>query len=58
MEFETTVTGHPSKDKYYFRTAIPQEIALKLLKLKRNQKKQKIKWKVNKEKVWILRVRK
>ena len=44
MEAKTTVTMHKSQGKYYFRTAIPQGMALKILGLKRDVAKQKLKW--------------
>ncbi len=53
LETQSTVTPHWSQNKAYFRTAIPRDIALNVLELNTDGKKQKLAWKLDKGKVVV-----
>ncbi len=53
MKATSTITLHKSKGKIYFRTSVPRDIAIDMLGLKVDGKKQQLTWSIKKGKVVI-----
>ena len=53
LEKTSTVLFHKSKDKTYFKTFIPRDIALNVLGLKTDKAKQRLTWSIVKGKIVV-----
>jgi len=53
LEDQSTVTPHRTQGKTYFRTAVPKDIALNVLGLNTDGRKQKLAWRMHKGKVVV-----
>lgn len=53
LQSKTTVTQHHSGGKVYFRTALPADLALNVLQLKKDVRKQRLLWRLEKGKIIV-----
>lgn len=56
MQQTSTITWHKSKGMTYFRTSVPHDIAVNLLGLNTDVKKQKLAWRIEQGRVIVEKV--